>query len=107
MISVGRTVTYIELARWISPVASPRIVARACAANRIALAIPRHRVVGSRGDLCDYRWGLERKRQLIKMEAMAIERTLWRRLRRPIPKIRKWLRSSNCHRLQYTYRSAL
>lgn len=70
-ISVGRTVTYIELARWISPVASPRIVARACAANRIALAIPCHRVVGSRGDLCDYRWGLERKRQLIKMEAMA------------------------------------
>jgi methylated-DNA-[protein]-cysteine S-methyltransferase/AraC family transcriptional regulator of adaptative response/methylated-DNA-[protein]-cysteine methyltransferase len=70
-ISVGRTLTYMELARWISPFASPRIVARACAANRIALAIPCHRVVGSGGDLCGYRWGLERKRQLIEMEAAA------------------------------------
>ena len=70
-ISVGRAVTYMELARWISPLASPRVVARACAANRIALAIPCHRVVGSGGDLCGYRWGLERKRQLIEMEAAA------------------------------------
>jgi O-6-methylguanine DNA methyltransferase len=70
-ISLGRTLTYVEFARWISPLASPRAVARACAANRIALAIPCHRVVGSGGDLCGYRWGLERKRELIKMEAMA------------------------------------
>jgi AraC family transcriptional regulator, regulatory protein of adaptative response / methylated-DNA-[protein]-cysteine methyltransferase len=70
-ISVGRTVTYMELARWVSPLASPRIVARACAANRIALAIPCHRVIGSRGDLCGFRWGLERKRQLIEREAAA------------------------------------
>jgi AraC family transcriptional regulator, regulatory protein of adaptative response / methylated-DNA-[protein]-cysteine methyltransferase len=69
-ISVGRTLTYTELAHWISPLASPRAVARACAANRIALAIPCHRVVGG-GDLCGYRWGLERKRQLIEMEAAA------------------------------------
>jgi AraC family transcriptional regulator of adaptative response/methylated-DNA-[protein]-cysteine methyltransferase len=68
-ISVGRTVTYMELARWISPLASPRAVARACAANLIALAIPCHRVVSS-GNLSGYRWGVERKRQLIKMEAM-------------------------------------
>lgn len=70
-ISVGRTLTYMELARWISPLASPRAVARACAANRIALAIPCHRLVSSGGDLCGYRWGLERKRQLIEMEAAA------------------------------------
>jgi AraC family transcriptional regulator, regulatory protein of adaptative response / methylated-DNA-[protein]-cysteine methyltransferase len=44
-------------------------MASACAANRIALAIPCHRVVGNGGDLCGYRWGLERKRQLIKIEA--------------------------------------
>lgn len=69
-ISVGRTVTYTELAHWITPLASPRAVARACAANRIALAIPCHRVVGSGGDLCGYRWGVSRKRQLIEMEAM-------------------------------------
>jgi O-6-methylguanine DNA methyltransferase len=70
-ISVGRTVTYLELARRISPLASPRVVARACAANLIGLAVPCHRVVGSSGDLSGYRWGLERKRELIKMEAMA------------------------------------
>jgi len=67
-ISVGRTLTYMELAHLISPLASPRAVARACAANRIALAIPCHRVVASGGDLCGYRWGVERKRQLIAME---------------------------------------
>jgi methylated-DNA-[protein]-cysteine S-methyltransferase/AraC family transcriptional regulator of adaptative response/methylated-DNA-[protein]-cysteine methyltransferase len=70
-ISVGRTVTYMELARWISPLASPRAVACACAANSIAIAIPCHRVVCGGGDLSGYRWGVERKRELIKMEAMA------------------------------------
>jgi AraC family transcriptional regulator, regulatory protein of adaptative response / methylated-DNA-[protein]-cysteine methyltransferase len=69
-ISVGRTVTYMELARWISPLASPRAIAGACAANPIALAVPCHRVVRNNGDLAGYRWGIERKRELIKMEAM-------------------------------------
>jgi len=71
-IPVGRTVTYTELARWISPLASPRAVAGACAANPIALAIPCHRVVCSNGDLAGYRWGFERKRELIKKEATAL-----------------------------------
>ena len=70
-VSVGRTVTYMELARRISPLASPRVVAAACAANLIALAIPCHRVISGRGDLSGYRWGVERKRELIRMEAMA------------------------------------
>jgi AraC family transcriptional regulator of adaptative response/methylated-DNA-[protein]-cysteine methyltransferase len=70
-IPVGMTVTYMELARWISPLASPRAVAGACAANPIALAIPCHRVVRSDGDLAGYRWGIERKRELIRKEAMA------------------------------------
>ena len=70
-ISVGRTVSYTELARWISPFASPRAVACACAANPIALAVPCHRVVRSNDDLAGYRWGIERKRELIKREAMA------------------------------------
>ncbi len=69
-VSVGRTVTYSELGRWISPLASPRAVARACAANPIALAIPCHRVVRSNGGLAGYRWGVERKRQLIEKEAV-------------------------------------
>ena len=68
-IPAGHTVTYMELARWISPLASPRAVAGACAANAIALAVPCHRVVGSNGDLTGYRWGIERKRQLIQKEA--------------------------------------
>jgi AraC family transcriptional regulator, regulatory protein of adaptative response / methylated-DNA-[protein]-cysteine methyltransferase len=68
-ISVGRTITYMELARWISPLASPRAVAGACAANSIALAVPCHRVVCGNGGLAGYRWGIERKRELIRKEA--------------------------------------
>lgn len=68
-IPAGRTMTYRDLARWISPLASPRAVARACAANPIALAIPCHRVVRSDGGLAGYRWGIERKRELIRREA--------------------------------------
>jgi O-6-methylguanine DNA methyltransferase len=69
-IPVGRTATYTELARWISPLASPRAVAGACAANPIALAIPCHRLLSSNGNLAAYRWGIERKRELIRREAM-------------------------------------
>ena len=67
-IPVGRTVTYMQLARWISPLASPRAVAGACSANPLALAIPCHR---SNGDLGGYRWRIERKRELIRKEAIA------------------------------------
>jgi O-6-methylguanine DNA methyltransferase len=70
-IPVGRTVTYTELARWIGPLTSARAVAGACAANPIALAVPCHRAVSSNGDLAGYRWGVERKRQLIGREATA------------------------------------
>jgi O-6-methylguanine DNA methyltransferase len=70
-VPVGRTVTYMELAHRISPVASARAVAGACAANPIALAIPCHRVVRTNGDLAGYRWGVERKRELIRKEATA------------------------------------
>jgi methylated-DNA-[protein]-cysteine S-methyltransferase/AraC family transcriptional regulator of adaptative response/methylated-DNA-[protein]-cysteine methyltransferase len=68
-IEVGRTVTYVEVARWISSLPSPRAVAAACAANPIALAIPCHRVASSNGDLAGYRWGIAHKRQLIRKEA--------------------------------------
>jgi O-6-methylguanine DNA methyltransferase len=70
-IPAGRTVTYTELARWVGPLTSARAVASACAANPIALAIPCHRVVRSNGDLAGYRWGIERKRKLIRKEARA------------------------------------
>ena len=68
-IPVGRTVSYSELGRWISPYASPRAVARACAANPITLAIPCHRVVRADGDLAGYRCGIECKRELLRREA--------------------------------------
>ena len=70
-IPVGRTVTYMELARWISPLLSARVIAGACASNPIALAIPCHRVIRTNGDLAGYSWGIERKRELIRREAMA------------------------------------
>ena len=70
-IPAGKTVTYAELARWLSPLSHPRAVANACAANPIALAVPCHRVVRGNGDLAGYRWGLERKRTLIGKEASA------------------------------------
>jgi AraC family transcriptional regulator, regulatory protein of adaptative response / methylated-DNA-[protein]-cysteine methyltransferase len=70
-IPAGSTVSYMELARLISATASARAVAGACAANPIALAIPCHRVIRRDGHLAGYRWGIERKRELIRREAMA------------------------------------
>jgi O-6-methylguanine DNA methyltransferase len=45
-------------------------VASACAANPVAMAVPCHRVVRSNGDLAGYRWGVGRKHELIRKEAM-------------------------------------
>ena len=70
-IPVGRTVTYTDVAYWVGPLTSARAVAGACAANPLALAIPCHRVLRSNGDLGGYRWGVERKREMIRKEAMA------------------------------------
>ena len=67
----GRTVTYAALAHRIGEPSAARAVANACAANAIALAIPCHRVVRSDGTLSGYRWGVERKRELLAREALA------------------------------------
>lgn len=67
----GETASYGEIARRIGAPTAARAVARACAANRLAVAIPCHRVVGHDGALTGYRWGIERKRALLAREAGA------------------------------------
>jgi AraC family transcriptional regulator of adaptative response/methylated-DNA-[protein]-cysteine methyltransferase len=64
----GETATYGEIARRVGAPRAVRGVARACAANPVAVAIPCHRVVRSDGSLAGYRWGLERKRALLERE---------------------------------------
>ena len=73
-IPVGNTMSYMHLARLINnvyPKVAARVVANACAANMIALAVPCHRVIRTDGELAGYRWGIERKRDLIEKEALA------------------------------------
>lgn len=64
----GETRSYSQLAREMGMPNSTRAVARACATNRVALLVPCHRVVGASGSLTGYRWGVERKRQLLQAE---------------------------------------
>ena len=68
-IPVGCTASYAEIAKRIGQPAAVRAVARACATNPLAIAIPCHRVVRSDGALSGYRWGVERKRDLLAREA--------------------------------------
>jgi AraC family transcriptional regulator of adaptative response/methylated-DNA-[protein]-cysteine methyltransferase len=70
-IPAGATASYAEVARRIGEPGAVRAVAQACAANRLALAIPCHRVVRSDGTLSGYRWGAGRKRALLAKEALA------------------------------------
>ena len=70
-VPAGKTVSYSELAERIGSPKAVRAVAGACAANRLAVAIPCHRVVRNDGDISGYRWGVERKRALLKREANA------------------------------------
>jgi len=68
-IPVGQTVSYAEVARRIGSPKSVRAVAGACTANKLAVAIPCHRVVRNDGSLAGYAWGIERKRKLLDREA--------------------------------------
>ncbi len=72
-IPAGTTLSYAELAQRIGAPTAARAVARACAANHLAVAIPCHRVVRTDGALSGYRWGIERKRELLRREAGAAE----------------------------------
>jgi AraC family transcriptional regulator of adaptative response/methylated-DNA-[protein]-cysteine methyltransferase len=67
----GETRSYGALAKKIGMPTASRAVARACATNPVALAIPCHRVVREDGALGGYRWGIERKERLLALEKQA------------------------------------
>ena len=67
----GETRSYSAVAKKIGMPKATRAVARACATNPVAVAIPCHRVVREDGEPGGYRWGIERKEQLLAMEKEA------------------------------------
>jgi AraC family transcriptional regulator, regulatory protein of adaptative response / methylated-DNA-[protein]-cysteine methyltransferase len=67
----GATRSYSEIAKRIGKPRAARAVARACATNPVAVAIPCHRVVREDGALGGYRWGIQRKRKLLALEKKA------------------------------------
>jgi AraC family transcriptional regulator, regulatory protein of adaptative response / methylated-DNA-[protein]-cysteine methyltransferase len=67
-IPFGKTKSYSQVAKAIGSPKACRAVARACATNPVAVAIPCHRVVREDGNMGGYRWGLERKKTLLAME---------------------------------------
>jgi len=67
-IPAGETRSYSQVARAIGDPNSVRAVAKACASNPVALAVPCHRVVRSDGELAGYRWGINRKKRLLAQE---------------------------------------
>ena len=67
-ISIGTTSTFSEIAAIIGAPSSQRAVAQACRANPVAVLVPCHRVLRADGGLAGYRWGVERKRELLTRE---------------------------------------
>ena len=65
----GETRSYGELAKSLGRPKASRAIGTACAANPVAVVIPCHRVVGAKDALTGYRWGVERKRALLKRES--------------------------------------
>lgn len=68
-IPIGSTASYSEIAERLGRPLAARAVAAACAANHLAVVIPCHRVVRADGSLSGYRWGVERKRELLRRES--------------------------------------
>tara|TARA_R110000751_G_scaffold146094_5_gene249721 strand:+ start:14883 stop:15959 length:1077 start_codon:yes stop_codon:yes gene_type:complete len=68
-VPTGQTASYTDIACAIGQPKAVRAVAQACGANRIAVAIPCHRVIRTDGSLSGYRWGIERKQALLNREA--------------------------------------
>lgn len=69
----GETRTYAEVARTLGAPRAARAVARACASNPVALVVPCHRVVRGDGQAGGYRWGMEKKAELLKREQHSLD----------------------------------
>ena len=81
----GQTRSYAELAKAVGQPNAVRAVARACASNPVAIAVPCHRAIGSDGSLTGYRWGIERKKALLAVEKKSSVRS---RSERQVPSLR-------------------
>lgn len=68
-VPAGRTASYQDIARAIGAPKATRAVAGACGANPVSIAVPCHRIVHRDGSISGYRWGVERKRKLLALEA--------------------------------------
>ncbi|CAB3406701.1 unnamed protein product [Caenorhabditis bovis] len=68
----GETRTYSQIARELGNPNAARAVARVCSTNNIAYIIPCHRVIASNGAISGYRWGIEKKRELLNAEGAII-----------------------------------
>jgi AraC family transcriptional regulator of adaptative response/methylated-DNA-[protein]-cysteine methyltransferase len=64
----GETRSYSKVARDLGMPNATRAVARACATNPVAVAIPCHRVLRESGEMGGYRWGVDRKEKLLALE---------------------------------------
>ncbi len=69
----GNTLSYGEVSRRLGRPRAVRAVAGACAANKLAVVVPCHRVIGSDGSLSGFRWGIGRKRALLQREGSVTE----------------------------------
>jgi AraC family transcriptional regulator, regulatory protein of adaptative response / methylated-DNA-[protein]-cysteine methyltransferase len=67
-IPLGQTESYSQVAKAIGQPTAARAVARACATNPVAIAIPCHRIIREDGTMGGYRWGIKRKEMLLEME---------------------------------------
>src|SRR5262252_6259266 len=67
-IPLGKTRTYAQVASALGKPTASRAVARACATNPVSVVVPCHRVIRGDGNLAGYRWGIERKQELLKTE---------------------------------------
>ncbi|MBS1842011.1 MAG: bifunctional DNA-binding transcriptional regulator/O6-methylguanine-DNA methyltransferase Ada [Acidobacteria bacterium] len=67
-IPLGKTRTYAQVAQSLGRPSASRAVARACATNPVSIVVPCHRVIRGDGNLAGYRWGIERKEQLLRTE---------------------------------------